>query len=96
MAYLENNPLAAGLVNKAEDYRWSSAKAHIMGKDESGCLDLAEWNKLASGLDWQNVLSRPANNENISKLRLHTANGRPLGNDEFLRTITSLQGQLPP
>jgi hypothetical protein len=26
-AYIENNPVKAGLVTHAEDYRWSSAKA---------------------------------------------------------------------
>jgi hypothetical protein len=25
-AYIENNPVQAGLVTRAEDYRWSSAR----------------------------------------------------------------------
>jgi putative transposase len=27
--YVENNPVAAGLVARAEDWRWSSARAHV-------------------------------------------------------------------
>lgn len=29
--YVENNPIDAGLVGRAEDWRWSSARAHISG-----------------------------------------------------------------
>jgi putative transposase len=29
--YVENNPVKAGLVAQAEDWRWSSARAHILG-----------------------------------------------------------------
>ncbi len=28
---IERNPLKVGLTEKAEDYRWSSAKAHLTG-----------------------------------------------------------------
>ncbi len=30
--YVENNPVAAGLVAQAEDWRWSSAGSHVAGK----------------------------------------------------------------
>jgi putative transposase len=29
--YIERNPLKVGLAERAEDYRWSSAKAHLTG-----------------------------------------------------------------
>ena len=29
--YIENNPVRAGIAKKAEDYRFSSAKAHLLG-----------------------------------------------------------------
>jgi putative transposase len=28
------NPVRAGLVKKAEDYRWSSTRAHLTGSDD--------------------------------------------------------------
>src|SRR5262245_18081384 len=37
MRYIENNPVVAGLVEKAEDYRWSSARHH-MGLYEDSLL----------------------------------------------------------
>jgi len=30
--YVEMNPVAAGLVDQPEEYRWSSARAHVAGQ----------------------------------------------------------------
>jgi putative transposase len=30
--YVEQNPVAAGLVNEAADWRWSSARSHVAGR----------------------------------------------------------------
>ena len=47
--YVERNPVRAGIVDIAEDYRWSSAKAHI-GKQKDSLLtefyltqEIADW-----------------------------------------------------
>lgn len=32
--YIENNPVAAGMVTRAEDWPWSSARAHVSGQSE--------------------------------------------------------------
>jgi putative transposase len=32
MRYVERNPVRAGLVVRAEDYPWSSARAHVTGE----------------------------------------------------------------
>jgi hypothetical protein len=37
---VERNPLRAGMVRRATDYRWSSAASHLAGEDESGMLDI--------------------------------------------------------
>ena len=42
--YVEENPCRAGIVARAEDYRWSSAAAHLRGDgDKSGILDMGYW-----------------------------------------------------
>jgi putative transposase len=38
--YVENNPVKAGLVARAEDWRWSSARAHV-GNVDDGLTDRA-------------------------------------------------------
>ena len=32
--YIEMNPVAVNLVEHPEEYRWSSARAHVEGKDD--------------------------------------------------------------
>ncbi len=43
LRYIELNPVRAGLAGSAGEWRWSSARAHLEGKDESGLLDLNGW-----------------------------------------------------
>lgn len=38
--YIENNPVAAGLVAAAEQWTWSSARAHVSGRPD-GLTDIA-------------------------------------------------------
>ena len=32
--YIENNPVRAGFVERAEDYPWSSARHHVIGEED--------------------------------------------------------------
>ena len=43
LQYVERNPVRAGLVARAEHWQWSSAEAHVSGRDPTGLLDLADW-----------------------------------------------------
>ncbi len=40
MRYVELNPVGAGIVVKAEKLVYSSAAAHLVGKDSSMLLDM--------------------------------------------------------
>ena len=42
MAYAENNPVRAGMVERAEDFEWSSAGAHL-GRIGAGAMLDMEW-----------------------------------------------------
>ena len=82
--YVEQNPVRARLVRRAQDWRWSSARAHLARADDRlvrvrMMLDLVpEWRAyLADGLD------RPA----INEIERHLSTGRPLGGDAFLARI---------
>ena len=46
---MERNPLRARIVGRAEQYIWSSAIAHVTGKDPTGLLDMAWWQRSHSG-----------------------------------------------
>lgn len=41
LRYVDLNPVRAGIVEKAENYRWSSAEGHLGGADATGLPSLA-------------------------------------------------------
>ncbi len=60
IAYVENNPVRAGMVERAEDFEWSSARAHV-GKAERGAMLEGDWWRLRwSALEWQAILNGSA------------------------------------
>jgi len=91
--YVEQNPVRAGLAKHAWDYPWSSAGAHVLGKDPTGLLDMTTWLREWDPKDWRKVLSSETDTVSVSALRLSTARGRPLGSDSFLSKMESVLGQ---
>ena len=82
--YIELNPVHAGFAENPGNYRWSSARAHLAGKDDrlvkvSPLLGIAG--------DWQDFLTDEISDEEVNALRHHERNGRPLGNENFIGTI---------
>jgi putative transposase len=87
--YIELNPVRAGLVDKPEAYKWSSALAHLSGNDDKlvkvkPLLEMAE--------DWEEFLNTPINAKELEELRRHENTGRPLGSEGFIRRIERLLG----
>ena len=56
MRYVERNPVRAGMVADAAEYRWSSAIAHLTGLDVTGSLDLPYWAARVSREEWRGEL----------------------------------------
>ncbi len=92
LAYVDRNPQRAGMVRRAGDYRWSSAAAHITGKDEAGILDMAWWEREGLASQWEAVLHLEDENA-ASSLRRCTYAGRPFGSESFLREMSELFGR---
>ena len=102
-AYVERNPVRAKMASMAWGYPWSSASAHVNGKDASahvdgkdasGLLDLAAWRqRLAPGVDWREALRRPSDDAAVARLRRATMTGRPLGSDTFISKLEALVGR---
>jgi putative transposase len=85
LAYVERNPVRAGIVPRARDYHWSSAAAHITGQDESGLLDMDWWRQQAHTNGEQFLDGLP--NLPDEALRACTHAGRPFGSEDFLRQM---------
>ena len=94
-AYVELNPVRAGMVASAWDYAWSSAGAHCGEKgDPSGLLALSRWFEQMPVTQWRATLKAIAESDSsIERLRIHTRTGRPLGDDAFLSKVEHLIGR---
>jgi putative transposase len=87
MVYVEQNRLRAGLVTTAEDWRWSSAQAHLTGNDQ-GWMDFVDWRKRFDGGSWKRCLDMGlADAMMIERIRQATRDGKPLGSDGFLEQL---------
>jgi len=88
MAYIERNPVRAGLVELAEDYPWSSAVAHVTNRDDSGLLDAAPALEEYTQERWRETLRVGVEDEALrQRIRLATMTGRPFGSAEFTEEL---------
>ena len=88
--HVERNPVRAGLANDAADWRWSSAAAHLSGRDDA-LVTVAPM--LERVPDWRAFLGQDIENKMLERLRLHARTGRPLGDDGFLKSLESRLGR---
>jgi len=84
LAYVDSNPVRAGMVAWAAEYPWSSAAAHIRGNDPTGLLDLYWWQAQALGPGWQDSLRNAGPNLELEQC---TYAGKPFGDAEFVAEI---------
>ena len=77
LAYVDANPVRAALTKLATEYLWSSARAHVVGRDPSGLLDL-DWSRESRlAEDWDQRLRGSISADEIAELRQATLSGRP-------------------
>ena len=92
VAYVEYNPVAAGMVARPWDYRWSSVHAHLVGEDAQGIVETAPLLDLV-GRDWRAYLSSYKVNRD-SDFAAHESTGRPLGGEGFIDRIETALGRV--
>lgn len=82
--YVERNPVRAGMVKKAWEYKWSSARCH-MGEEGKGMVSLSESFDMGRK-EWMEYLS-DSDNEMVGEIRLKTQRGLAVGTDNFIKKI---------
>jgi len=88
LRYVEANPCRAGLVERPEQYRWSSAAAHLLGeKDRSGVLDMSYWERAGGARTWAELHAAPDNSIQVHAFRKCTYAGRPFGDEGFVEEM---------
>ena len=87
--YVELNPVRAGMVSHAGRFPWSSARAHLSGRDDA----LVQVRPLLEMVnDWETLL-RVCKGESHESFRRHQRTGRPLGSDNFIRILSERTGR---
>ncbi len=79
--YVEMNPVHAGMVRQAEEYPWSSARAHLAGRDDRLVKVQPMLDRVSN---WREYLGSGLDDGMVETLRRHSRTGRPLGDDSFL------------
>jgi putative transposase len=88
--YIENNPVRAGMVRRPEDYPYSSAKAHILGrKDHLLKEPLFDKSELK---EYRKFIRSEEDKKIIEEIKKQTRSGKPLGDREFLNSLAEKFG----
>jgi putative transposase len=88
--YVELNPVRAGLVQRPEGWRWSSARAHL-ARREDGITDLAPLLERYPG--WRALLDGGLEDRQLRAIRARERSGHPLGGPAFLEQLRRALGR---
>jgi len=88
--YVELNPVRAKLVRTPRAWKWSSAKAHLAGKNDS----LVRVAPLLTRVpDWRAFLADGLSDQDHDDIRARERTGHPLGNDAFFARLKARLGR---
>jgi putative transposase len=88
--YVERNALRAGLVRRAENWRWSSLWRRLHGSAAEQEI-LSPW-PLPIPKSWGQYVNQPQTEAELAALRRSVARGQPFGGDRWVRTTAERLG----
>jgi hypothetical protein len=88
--YIALNPVVAGLVSRAGDWPWSSARAHLAGEDDE-LATVAPLRALVP--DFAAPLAAPADPARTARIERAPTIGRPLGAPEWIAALERRRGR---
>jgi|SRR5579862_265331 len=86
LRYVELNPVRAGMVESAAQWRWSSAGVHCGTMAGDPMLEMERWANRWTPTEWVEFLAAESLVE-VSEMRRSTHTGRPLGTQEFVASL---------
>ena len=87
--YVSLNPVRARLVARAEEWKWSSVRAHLAGVDDA----LVTVRPVLDRIPHFKALLEADAEEDFSELRRAETTGRPLGAPEFVTGLEKILGR---
>jgi REP-associated tyrosine transposase len=89
--YVERNPVRAKMVERAEDYPWSSAAGHCGLRADDLLVDVSD--RIVLGSDWSTWLTEEDDEDSLDRLRKSTRTGRPAGSASFIESLETIVGR---
>jgi putative transposase len=88
--YVERNPLRANLVERAQDWRWSSLGRSTQGDDKARQL-LAAW-PIPRPTNWTSRVNRAEGQKELEAMRRSVQRGQPYGSEPWSERIVRSLG----
>jgi putative transposase len=79
LRYVERNALRAGLVTRAEEWRWGSLWRHCNFCDD---VPLSEWPILRPH-DWVDIVNEGQTGRDLADIQAAITSGRPIGDEDW-------------
>jgi len=89
--YIELNPVRAGLVTRAQDHSWSSARAHCLGAHDPMLATGRPWPEDRD--EWKRWLGQKVDESEDRAIRRATATGSPFGSSSFVQELEKSLGR---
>jgi putative transposase len=94
LRYIEANPLRSGVVDRAEEYPWSSYRAHGLGEPNEFIDPLVNYEELSprAGIrqrKWAQKVHTPMEEAKLAAIRRSSASGLPLGDARWVKRLAS-------
>ncbi|MBI5233039.1 MAG: transposase [Deltaproteobacteria bacterium] len=83
--YVQQNPVRAKITKNAEDYQYSSARAHLCGPND-GTLGETFF-EAGQRDDYMEFMRTSVGKEELDDIRNRTKSGRPIGSENFILKI---------
>ena len=89
--FIENNPVRARLVERAEDYPWSSARHHVLGESDPVIMNGSFLNGEIK--DWRAYLEERGDAPILTRTWHSLKTGRPAGDEGFVHALEKILGR---
>lgn len=92
LRYIEANPLRARIVERAEDYRWSSYRVHGLGSADELVDPLVSYEQIAPNAKgrqakWAQRVHEPLAEPQLEAIRRSVNRGLPYGEEAWLKRL---------
>jgi len=84
-------PISGTLYHSRRHYHWSSARAHMDGKDDA-LVTVKPLLELVG--NWRQFLCGDVSNDEYELMQQHERTGRPLGRKKFMEQLESQLGRI--